>query len=646
MTIPLFSDDDLALSTDDLAASLPDVTTPMSLPGLDGTVTIFRDAHGIPHVRAGTAHDAFFGQGFATAQDRLWHMEHDRRLAYGRWAEVVGDAAVEQDTLMRRLGIGPSVEVDIGAINAETRSMLEAYAAGVNAFMETTRELPVEFRIADVSPEPWRPQDCLAVFKVRHILMGVFEGKLWRASLINELGVEKAAEIIPDYPAGHLLITPPGSSYTGGDWDALAQLAAGASNVSWLADAEGGSNNWALMGSRTASGKPLVAGDPHRPLDTPNVYYQNHVACPDFDALGLSFPGCPGFPHFGHNARVAWCVTHAQADYHDLYVERFNDSGEYEWKGEWRRADVRRETIRSRGGTTTEIDVVSTHHGPVILSGPPGYGIASKQTSTAGPNAWAECLPLMLRSRSVDDMDEAMRGWVDPCNNFVFADVDGDVEYLNRGRLPIRPALNGWLPAPGWSGEYEWDGFVPFEELVRSKNPETGYIVTANNRIAPDDYPHYIALHYAPEYRARRIKDRVEPLHQATVEDMAGIHAEITSIPAQTYARLLQDVEPLDQASAQALAELHGWDGSMDRDSVAPTIYSAFRRELEWALLEHHLGPLVGDALSATGRGAPMHIAQMRARFEAAAARWRRERAPRRRVLELNGRCPVRCPGA
>ena len=175
----------------------------------------------------------------------------------------------------------------------------------------------------------------------------------------------------------------------------------------------------------------------------------------------------------------------------------------------------------------TEIEVVSTHHGPIILGGPPGYGIASKQTSTAGPNAWAECLPPMLRSRSVDDMDEAMRGWVDPCNNFVFADVDGDVEYLNRGRLPVRPALNGWLPVPGWSGEYEWDGFVPFEELVRSKNPDTGYIVTANNRIAPDDYPHYIALHYAPEYRARRIKDRVEKLDAATVEDMAGIHAEI-----------------------------------------------------------------------------------------------------------------------
>ena len=643
MTIPLYSDDDLSLSPDDLAASLPDVTSPMSLPGLDGTVTVFRDAHGIPHVRAGTAHDAFFGQGFATAQDRLWHMEHDRRMAHGRWAEVAGDPAVDQDVLMRRLSIGPSVEADLAALNAETRAMLEAYAAGVNAFVETTHSLPVEFRIADVSPEPWTPQDCLAVFKVRHILMGVFEGKLWRASLINELGVDKAAEIIPDYPTGHLLITPPGSSYTGGEWDALAQLAAGASNVSWLADADGGSNNWALMGSRTASGKPLVAGDPHRPLDTPNVYYQNHVACPDFDALGLSFPGCPGFPHFGHNARVAWCVTHAQADYHDLYVERFNDSGEYEWKGEWRKTDVRRETIRSRGGGITEIDVVTTHHGPIILGGPPGYGIASKQTSTAGPNFWAECLPLMLRAGSVDDMDEAMRGWVDPCNNFVFADVNGDVEYLNRGRLPVRPALNGWLPVPGWSGEYEWDGFVPFEELVRSRNPDTGYIVTANNRIAPDDYPHYIALHFAPEYRARRIKDRVETLDRATVEDMAGIHAEITSIPARTYSKLLRDVEPLDEASAQALAVLEGWDGSMDRDAVAPTIYSAFRRELEWALLEHHLGA-AGRRRSLGDRPGRADACRPDARQVRVGRRQRRRiRAPRWRDLAHCGR-PRRCP--
>ncbi len=609
-----------SITPDDLAAALPDTSSPLALDGIEDTIAILRDAHGIPHVRARTVHDAFFGQGFATAQDRLWHMERDRRSAYGRWAEAAGDHAIEQDTLMRRLRVGPSVNADYDALSAEAKAMLDAYAAGVNAFMDTARALPIEFRLTSVTPEPWRPQDCLAVFKTRHILMGVFEGKLWRARLINALGVQRAAELIPDYPEGHLIITPPGEDYAGGVWDALAQLTAGASDVSWLADAEGGSNNWALMGSRTASGKPLLAGDPHRPLDTPNVYYQNHLACPDFDAIGLSFPGCPGFPHFGHNARVAWCVTHAQADYQDLYVERFNDRGEYQWKGEWRKADVTRETIRSRGGRSIEIEAAATHHGPIILGGPGSdHAIALKYTGSAGPNTWAECIPQMLRSKSVDDMDEAMRGWTDPSNNFVFADVSGNVEYLNRGRLPVRPALNRWLPVPGWTGEYEWDGFVPFEELARAKNPESGYIVTANNRIAPDSYPHYIGLHFAPEYRARRIKDRLDDLDKATVDDMTAIHAEMVSIPARVYSSLLASVEPLDEPSAQAQAALSGWDASMDMNSVAPTIYSAFRRELEWALFEHHLGPLVGEALSATGRGAPMHLAQLRARFAAAA---------------------------
>ena len=185
------------------------------------------------------------------------------------------------------------------------------------------------------------------------------------------------------------------------------------------------------------------------------------------------------------------------------------------------------EVIAVRGSSPVEIETIWTHHGPIIAGNPAsGYGIALKYTALDGPNKWSECLPRMLRARSVDDMDEAMRSWVDPSNNFMFADTQGDIEYLNRGRLPVRPELNAWLPVPGWSGDYEWNGSVPFDELVRSRNPSAGYIVTANNRIAGDDYPHYIALHYSPDYRARRIKDRLEALDGATVDDMAAVHTE------------------------------------------------------------------------------------------------------------------------
>ena len=606
----------LPRSKEDLEAALPDTSKTLRLEGLEALVQVYRDSYGIPHVKALSIHDAFFGQGFVTAQDRLWHMDHDRRLAYGRWAEYAGQAAVDQDLLMRRLQIGPSVEADYRSVNAETRATLDAYAAGVNAFIESAESLPIEYGMVDGQPEPWAPWDCIAVFKARHVLMGVYEAKLWRARLVNDLGPQRAAEVLPGYQQGHLLVVPPGAEYDGAVADVLAQLAKGAEAIGLLGDADAGSNNWAVSGSRTASGKPLLAGDPHRPLDTPNVYYQNHISCPEFDAVGLSFPGCPGFPHFGHNAYVAWCVTHAAADYQDLYIERFKPGSPplYEYKGEWRQAEVHHETIEVRGGEPMELDVTVTHHGPVIVGGPASeHAIALRYTATAGPNRGLQCLARMLRATSADELDESMRDWVDPCNNFVFADVHGDIGYLNRGRLPVRSMANAWLPVPGWTGDHEWEGFVPFEELVRSRNPETGYIVTANNRIVGNDYPHYIGLDFAPEFRACRITDRLEEMDEATVDDMAAIHAEGVSIPGRTYARLLAQVEPLDDYFARAIEALSGWDGTMDRDAVVPTIYSAFRLELDRTLLVHLLGPLADEALGATGRGAPMQLTQLRA---------------------------------
>ena len=603
---------------EDLKAALPDTSGTLHVKGLDSSLEIYRDTYGIPHVKARTTHDAFFGQGYATAQDRLWHMDHDRRVAYGRWAEYAGEAALAQDLLMRRFQVLASVRSDYEAVNPETRAMFDSFAAGVNAFLESNGPLPVEYSLLGAHPEPWRPWDCIAVFKARHMLMGMFESKLWRARLVNGLGPGRAAEVQPDYAQGHLLIVPPGASYHGADGDAMARLSEGADAIGWIGSEDAGSNNWAVSGSRTASGKPLLAGDPHRPLDTPNVYYQNHIACPEFDAVGLSFPGFPGFPHFGHNAHVAWCVTHAQADYQDLYLERFKEGPEplYEFEAEWKKADVRPEVIQVRGGQPVEIEVTVTHHGPVILGGPDsGHGVAFKYTGTAGPNQGFQAIPRMLRAASADEVEESMRDWVDPSNNFVYADIHGNIGYLNRGRLPVRSMANAWLPVPGWTGEHEWRGYVPFEELARSRNPETGYIVTANNKIVGDDYPQYIGLNFTPEHRARRITERLKVLGDATAGDMAAIHTERVSVPARTYVRLLSRVTPLDELSSQARDRLAGWDGSMDRDAVEPTIYNAFRWRLNRRLLQHAFGPLADDALAATGRGAPLHLRLLEARF-------------------------------
>ncbi|MCH7802241.1 MAG: CocE/NonD family hydrolase, partial [Chloroflexi bacterium] len=294
------------------------------------------------------------------------------------------------------------------------------------------------------------------------------------------------------------------------------------------------------------------------------------------------------------------------------YVENLRHSPnclEYEFKGEWRAAEVRHETIEVRGGDSVEIDVPVTHHGPVISQSADGTrAIAFRYTATAEPNLGFESLLSMLMAKSTGEIDESMRQWVDPCNNFVFGDTQGNIGYLNRGQVPLRSMANAWLPVPGWTGEHEWEGSIPFEELTRISNPDNGFIVTANNRIVGKDYPHYIALDFAPEYRARRVYDRLKDMTDATVEDMAAVHSEIISIPAQVYSEIIARTPPRNERSTIAKGHMAGWDGSMDKDSVAPTIYSAFRQQLHRQVINHLLGPLADQALGAGGRGAPGHI--------------------------------------
>jgi penicillin amidase len=604
-----------SITAKDLKTALPDLSKTFKLKGLEAPVEIHRDRFGIPHVLAQTAHDAFFGQGFASAQDRLWHMDYDRHNAYGRLAEWLGQWAVEGDRVMRRFQIGATVEKDYRSVDAPTRAMLEAYAAGVNAFIGNTDALPVEYALLDARPDPWQPRDSFAVFKVRHILMGVFEGKLWRAKLVNTLGPERAAALLPGHPPGDLVIVPPGGTYQGPVLNGSEELSRNLEGIRWLQDdPDSGSNNWAVHGSRTASGKPLLAGDAHRPLDTPNCYYQNRVACKEFDVIGLSFPGVPGFPHFGHNPHVAWCVTHAQADYQDLFIERFSPDGtaRYEFRGHWKEAEVRREQIKVKGGPSEELEVTVTRHGPIIAGGPgKGYGLAFAYTATAFPYQGFECLLPMMKAASVDELNESMRQWVDPCNNLLSADVHGNIAYLHRGQVPIRSLSNAWLPVPGWSGDHEWQGNIPFEKLSRLRNPSGGFILSANNRIPDEKYPYYIALGYAPEYRARRIYERLGNLTAATVEDMRSIHGDSLSIPAQVFIKLIAAAKPADEFSVKAQSGLASWNGVMERDAVAPTIYAAFRVKLLHKIIGGLMGPLVDVMFHATGRGAPRHLGEL-----------------------------------
>ncbi len=580
----------------DLQAALPDVTSTLHLPGLQQPVDICRDAWGIPHIRAENEHDAFFAQGFVTAQDRLWHMDYDRHRALGRWAEWAGPAALPEDRLMRTFRLERAARADWSVSSHAAQAMLESYTAGVNAFITTTRTLPIEYTILDTTPEPWEAWHCLAVYKVRNMLMGTYEMKLWRARLALGLGPEKAAALFQDSPQGTLVTTPPGETYQGPPLDCLDELAAVAAQLNWLGEVDGGSNAWVISGARTASGLPLLAGDSHRALDTPNVYYQVHITCPTFRVSGYAVPGVPGAPHFSHTAYVAWGMTHGYADYQDLFIERFRTQDgrlEYAYKDAWLPADVSHEKLLVRGAAPAELEVVATHHGPIIAGKPhAGTGLAFSHTGTNSGTPWADSVYQLLTARSADEAEEAMREWTEPVNNVVYADVHGAYGYRYRGRIPLRPLANGWAPVPGWTGEYEWTGQIPFEAMPQTRNPSVGYAVTCNQRVTTAEYPYYINTYFVADYRARRITTRLQalPPGTATVEDMAAIHADRVSIPAQAFLQILLQVQPADPQVAAARELLLAWDGSMDRTSVAATLYGTAKTYWLADVLQHALG--------------------------------------------------------
>ena len=601
------------ITTHDLKAALPDVTTPMRLPGIDTPVEVYRDRWGIPHIKAENEKDLFFAQGFVTAQERLWHADFDRHQALGRWSEFAGHGGIARDKLLRAAGMGRTAKLDYEIASPEAKVMVDAYTAGVNAFLDTTKTLPIEYKILGQVPERWENWHCLAVYKMRNTLLGTFEPKLFRTRLVKEIGPEKTAALIRGYPRGHLLTVPPGAVYEGPPLDGLDELSKAAEEANWLGEVDAGSNAWSISGTLTQSGLPLVAGDSHRALDTPSVYYQIHLSCPDFTVIGYSLPGMPGALHFCHNEYVAWGMTYGGADTQDLFIERFREGPngrEYQFKGEWRPTQVLNETIKVRGADPVEISVTITHHGPVIAGDPAsGTAVTISDTGLIEGSRWVDAARDAMRAKSIHELHEALRHWTDRVNNYAVADVHGNFGYLHAGKIPIRGESNGWRAVPGWTGEHEWNGYIPHDALPKAINPDTGYVVTCNQRVAGHDYPYYVGLYFAPEYRARRVQTRILELEpgSATVDDMARIHAERISQPARTFINALVDVTPLDADSAQALSLLREWDGQMDRERVQPLLYAKTKAQVLRWMIEHLLGDFASDVFSESA-GSNAHL--------------------------------------
>ena len=562
--------------------------------GLDGDFTIRRDAWGIAHVEASTFRDAIFAQGFASAQDRLWQMEYDRLRAVGRWSEAAGKAGIAADVVARRLNLGAAARADLGVMGAETRIMFEAYAAGVNAFLTSGEALPPEYALTGITPEPWEPWHSVALFKIRHILMGLWQSKMALGSFRARIGHEKWAALRFLPSLGTAVILPPGGQIRELFDHANAEIAAAAEQLGFLSEIEAGSNSWAVHGSRTTTGKPVVCNDSHRALDVPNAYWQVHLRCPEFDVSGATFAGFPGFPHFGLNGHVAWNITHTQADYQDLYAEKFEGAGgeRYLAAEGWKDAGRRTETITVRGGEPVAVDCWQTAHGPVVHGDPrTGLGISLRYTAIDGAKPAFECLAPMLRAATVTELFEAQRTWVDPVNNLVAADTSGNIGFMVRGELPIRPTTAARLtPVPGWTGEHEWQGIVPFEQLPRSVNPPEGFVATANQRVIDGDVP-YISEFFAPPGRADRLVELMNGTGTLSPETIASWQGDTTSVPARRWATFLPNSGPFDGDAERARALLSAWDANLRGDRPEGLVYALFKRHV----LREIFVPIVGE---------------------------------------------------
>ena len=541
---------------------------------------IRRDVDGIAHVRAPSMLTAFAAQGHAAAEDRAWQLELDRRRALGRLAEVVGPAGLASDTFHRRMGIEASARRSLDALAEETVAVLEAYARGVNRWFDRLRSgearRPPELELLGITPEPWEPWHAIALFQYRHLAMGTYEMKLWRSGLVRRLGAAAVADL---WPSTAEVVVDPTSEVVEVAIRAADAMAGAETSLGLVGEAPA-SNNLALAGSRTATGAPLLAGDPHRAIDLPNVYWQNHLTCPDFDVIGMSFPGVPGFPHFGHNADVAWCITHGMADDQDVFVEELRTTSEgvrYRHGDGWRDAVAREERIDVAGADTEVIRCVETHHGPVV-AGDDHVGLSLAWTALAAPDTTFDALVPMLLARSVDDLDRAVQPWVVPVNNVLVADRTGGIGYRMRGRLARRGADNGWTAVPGADPVHDWTGLVPDDELPRWRDPDAGFLVTANNRIGADGP--YVSHDFAHPTRAIRLREVLAARTDWDVESVTAALGDTHSAVAAALARRLAAVDVVHPLERRAQALLGGWDARMEADSAPAALVGCARAEL------------------------------------------------------------------
>jgi len=539
-------------------------------------------------------------------------MEAMRRMGRGRLSEILGPAALPSDRMMRLLGISRLAERQFRILEPETRQVLEAYADGVNAWLAgRTQSLPPEFTVLGFEPEPWSPSDSLVWGRIMaYQLSGAWRDELQRAQMLTRLTDRQLLSFW--YPDLYGLQTtnaaqpsPTADSRTvdglSEKWneEALSRLAALAPPLP--SAPSGASNAWAVNGGMSGTGKPLLANDPHLGFGLPIMWYLAHIETPSLSLSGATVPGVP-FTILGHNGRVSWGMTTTQSDQQDLFVERLSSDGNAYLTpdGGSLPFENRRETISVRGQADEVLDVRLTRHGPVIsdlvgdiesIAGP-GTVLSLSAVFLESDDTTPDALYRMNRSTDWPTFYASLSRFQSPQQNIVYADVDGNIAFAAPGNVPVRGSGRGRFPVPGWTGDSDWLGFVPFQELPTTLNPPAERIVSANNKIVADDYPHFISDDWAPPYRARRIFRLLDALAPHSAETSSDVQMDSVSEMARELMPLMTAIAPRNPRAVEAVGRLARWDGTMSSDRVEPLVFYMWLKELNRAIYADEMGPL------------------------------------------------------
>jgi len=562
-------------------------------------IAIARDADGVPLTTAADDEDVAFGLGFAHAQDRLFQMELQRRYGAGRLAEILGADALPIDRQMRVLGLYRAAEDETRYLSPEVKRGLEAYAAGINAWLATRHgALPPEFLLLRFEPEPWRVADSLVWGKLIALqLEGNYRGELIRARLAATVPPDDMAVLYPEYPkdAPTTLaeLTP---IYRGLALDRLYRALPAFVGPHYASD------NWVVDGSHSASGKPLLANDPHLGFGAPGFWYLARLKTPAREIAGATAAGVP-LVVIGHNDRIAWGFTATTSDVEDLFIEKIDpaDPGRYLTPQGSLPFETRRETISVRGAAPVEMIVRTTRHGPVLSdtlppgAAAPGYVLALAATFTLPGDRGAEALWRIDRAGNWSEFRAAWEGFVGPQQNTIYADVDGTIGFIAPGRVPIRAHGDGWLPMPGWTGEYDWTGFIPFAALPQGTNPPSGHFFSANNKIVPESYPYFLGRDWDLPNRAERIAALLGAAPKLTPTASLKMQADTYSLMAARLVPLMTRTAPAGATAHAVVERLQRWDLRMDAGKIEPLMFTAWLREFSHRVLFGRFGEAIAD---------------------------------------------------